>query len=1381
MYSLTRYIVIIGLYLAMPRLFSQVRFDNYDQKHGLSQNSVKAILKDKNGFLWFGTDDGLNRFDGYVFDAYFDDPLDSTKLTDSNINCLLEGGNNILWIGTANGGLNRLDITTGRFSHFKSTSDTIHSISSNRITTLAHATNGSLWVGTDRALYLFDPDNQVFQKVLDANIQKNGLKRANDGTLWVGTNKGLLHIRQYDSIANHASTTSYLEGRNISGIREISSKYILVGDGGGSAYKVEGGAVEMLFDSKARRFPTYEIRNQEFNHLISLGLKVEDPITDFHPINDSTILVGMNGAGVYLMASDENGVWKEVKDFYNVPIKKIDGFPNNNMLAFYADNEGILWMGTDGGGVIKASFSNKDQMNFGHVKPNTSKDELTYHDMGSFYYDEENGELWVALWGGGIDVFDIRFDQQCLLNLKRKKTFNSILDPNGLGHGDAISIIEDDKRNLWVATEGGGVYIYDRQNQRFRRKSHDPEDLNSISNNEVYSILKDSNGQIWVGTINGLNIYQPETDDFRRIYTTSDTNSLSGNQINCIYEDRSGNIWIGTSKSGLNLVKQLTETELIVERFQPVEDQNSISDNSILGIYEDAMENFIWIGTEGGGLNRLSKSSKKFKTYTTKDGLPNNVVYGILEDRNGHLWMSTNQGLVSFNPDTEAFKNYTQIDGLQSNEFNRRAYLKLPESWMLFGGINGFNYFKPECLPENDFVPPVAFTEIRILDKPLYAGMRLSSQTIQSAVSSLDKLTLSHLENIISVSFSSLSFQAPIKNQYAYMLEGFDADWLYTDASRRYVTYTNLDPGTYTLKVKGTNNFGYWSKDEAQLILVVLPPPWKTWWAYTLYAIILLVSIGLVIRAFIIRERLTSNLQLEQMERKKIEELDQLKSNFFTGISHEFRTPLTLISSPVEELLKKNSNPEVNRTLHMVKRNASRLLRLINQLLDLSKLEAGKLKLSVHKSDIISWLKIVVSSFQSLADAKKITFNVTLPDEQVFMFFDKAKLEQILTNLLSNSFKFASAKGIVQLVVQAENDEISIEVSNDGEKIPAEEVDKIFDRFYQVSHKKSSEGSGIGLALVKEFVELHHGYIKVNSNHEWTQFIFTLPTSDKSYAYDEKIATEETSVSKVVQHQMETSEVSFHQSEEDTYQVLIVEDNQDLRSFVCNELSDSFGILEAPNGSIGLETAISAIPDLIITDVMMPEMDGIELLQTLRADARTNHIPIIMLTAKAEKENRLEGLEKGADHYLAKPFEMEELRIRAKSLINQREKIRDHYYAEFITNPSVESIPSADDQFLALAVEVIDKQLQNDSFTVDEFASELAMSRVQLHRKLKATIGCSSSEFIRQYRLKKAYQYLEAKKGSVSQIAYSVGFSNLSYFTKTFKEIYQINPSELLK
>jgi signal transduction histidine kinase/DNA-binding response OmpR family regulator len=1031
-----------------------------------------------------------------------------------------------------------------------------------------------------------------------------------------------------------------------------------------------------------------------------------------------------------------------------------------------------------------------------------------------------------------------------------------------------------------VGTKSGGLNKLDRNTGKFTHYLHESDNSQSIPSNKISALFEDRAGTLWIGTWgDGLIEFDQAREEFSQYFNNIDKVYAGINVIRTIYEDKNGILWIGTQGGGLYKFNRATKlfspigfrthimqiyedhlgvlwiaaytglkkldrvTEKYTTYWHNSADPNSISSDKVISIQEDK-KGRLWFGTIGGGLNKFNRGTGKFKSYTGKNGLPNDVIQGILEDEQGNLWLSTNNGLSKFNPETESFRNYDVNDGLSGNQFYPGACYRAKDGEMFFGGTKGLNSFYPDQLQDNKHIPEIVITDFQIFNKsvpvhPVNDGEKHIGYSLPKPIYLMNELELSYRENIFSLEFAALEYHGPQKNQYAYKMEGVNPDWVLSDASRRFATYTNLDPGEYTFRVKGSNNDGVWNEKGTSIKIIVKPPWWKTNLAYTFYVLLIGFIVFTTWRLQLRRIRLKQQLKMEHFEAEKLREVDQLKSRFFANISHEFRTPLTLIKGPVKQIMDGEFAGNLKEQCKMILRNSDRLLELINQILDLSKLESGETKLKVVKTDIFQYLKGIILTFSPLADRKKITLKFTSTDKALSGYVDRDKLEKIVSNLLSNAFKFTPMGGEISVdlhtVIPAprlpagrkagihkkewipqsrtagrddnvetnsqfpvpNSDFVEIKISNTGPGIPSEKLDKIFDRFYQADdqYKKEGEGTGIGLSLTKELVELCHGEISVSSApSKSTTFVVTLPTAKECFKEDEIVDTPQTSsltkerlegVSESIptlttDHRELGIEHRASSIQKPASSILIVEDNPDVTSYIRSFLDHDYQISTAENGKEGLKKALDKYPDLIISDVMMPEMDGFEFCQKVKIDERISHIPVILLTAKADLDSKITGLEFGADDYVTKPFEARELKIRSKNLIEQRRKLREKFSSLIDLNPKDIAASSMDEQLLQRLLAVFEDQIEEADFSIEQLAQEIGMSRRHLNRKIKAITNLSTTDFIRTLRLQKAARLLKSASGTVAEIAYKVGFNNLSYFSKSFRKHFGQLPSDFM-
>jgi signal transduction histidine kinase/ligand-binding sensor domain-containing protein/DNA-binding response OmpR family regulator len=1345
------------------------------------------MYQDSRGFLWLGTEDGLNRYNGYEFKVFMDDPEDSTSLSEGRIQAIFEDDDGILWIGTFGGGLNKYNFSTEKFTEYRHYPNDPTSLSDNEVLSILKDRFGNLWIGTyggglNKLESGYEKSSFLSFICYKADINDKSSLSGNEiysiyedkkGTIWIGTNNGLsVYQREKDNFINYthnpANPNSISRGEVYSIYQDKEGDYWIGTFGGGLIKAVWSG-------NKLEPFVFIHYENIP-NDPKSIS---DNKITTIYESDEGYLWIGtfVGGLNIFNRETERFTCYKHI-------VNDPTSLSNNTIHSIYEDNTGIIWIGTYGGGGLNKYNRLKEQFNpyrYYLSKPMNKTIRSVYQ-----IYEDRSGILWIATYDG-------LFKYDRVNGLWKNYTHDSS-NPNSVSEDKVISICEDNLGNLWIGTIGGGLNKLDREKEKFVHYKHDPNNPKSLSNNIVLYVYKDKSGTLWIGTYGGgLNKFDAEKEEFLWYkHDPDDLKSISDNRVRPIYEDRNGNLWLGTWSGGLNKFDREKE-EFTYSKYNP-NDSTSISDDNIFAIYEDN-SNALWIGTTRG-LNKFDRKNEVFKSYYVKEGLPGGSVCGILEDNNGNLWLSTNQGLSKFNPNTEQFKNYDVTDGLQGNICKIFAYCKTKSGEFIVGGNDGINIFHPNSLDSNANIPPIIITDFQLFNESVPVGFdKKSERTILSnSIIETSELELSYEDKVFSFEFAALDFYAPENNKYAYIMEGFEDNWNYTDAIRRFVTYTNLDPGEYTFRVKGSNNQGVWNEEGASLKIIILPPWWATTWAYIIYSIVILSIIYFTWKLQLKRIRIKNDYQMSKFEAEKMREVDEMKSRFFANISHEFRTPLTLIFGPAKDVIDKTKEPDTKQSVVIIKRNASRLYGLVNQLLDLSKLESGKMKLEASEQDIIPLLKGYVLSFSSLAERKKIKLSFNAAEDNLNVYIDRDKVEKIVTNLLSNAFKFTPEGGKIDFTVERLDSYAEIRVADSGMGIAAERLDKIFDRFYQVdgSHTRDSEGTGIGLSLTKELVELHKGKIEVESEYgKGATFKVLLPLgkdhlkpeeiAEKSVQEKSAVTEDETELIPELEKGKKKSGFDILLETNDKPLLLIVEDNIDVRKYVISHLEEEYRLLEAANGEEGLRKALEHIPELIISDVMMPKMDGFELCNKLKTDERTSHIPIILLTAKATSKDKIAGYETGADDYIMKPFDAGMLKVRIKNLVEQRKKLSEHFKKEGLIGIEDKEITSIDKRFLGNVVQIINKYIFDVSFNVEILADEISMSRRNLDRKLIALLGESPSDLIKRIRLTQASKLLTTKSGNISEIALEVGFSNPAHFSNCFREQFGITPSDYQK
>lgn len=1355
----------------------KIQFKNFTREQGLSNGFVQTILQDGKGFLWAGTVDGLNRYDGRKFKVFKHSPGDPNSLGSNTVLGLYEDKSGILWIGTEGGGLNRYNREQENFTKFIINREDSSSVA-NTVMTIYEDSYGVLWIGSlTSGLYTFDRKTELFTRYKNIPEDSNSLSdnrvwpiyEDSKGNIWIGTLYGGLN--RFDR--EEQKFTRYLYNPADPDSRSNMTILSIRGDNSGTLWLATFGGGLNKFIFKDDNHPPV-VENFSYN-----------PKNPFSPNDNCIASLYIDNNNILWLGTLQGGLNRTISSIYDNsslsfisykhdPIDQ-STLQNNNIACIYQDNSGLLWLGTWGGGLSLLNTQKKQFRSFTHDPENPLS--LSSNDVTAIYEDR-SGILWIGTRDAGLNKWDrVKNEFTCYKNIPN--------DPNSLSNDRITDIYEDRAGILWVATYSEGLNKFDRRAEKFFTYKYDPLNPDGITDNMITSIAEDKSGVLWIGTnFNGLIRFEKESGHFKHFkYDPDKSNSLSSNVIGTLYYDNSGILWIGAGVGGLDAY-DLQKDKFVNYKNDPA-NPNSLSANTVSTLYEDKNSTF-WIGTTNGGLNKFNKENGQFRHFKMDGGLVSDAVNQILEDNHGNLWISTRNGLSKFDPETETFRNYDVEEGLQSIGLGVGCKSKTGE---LIFSSDGFIIFHPDSIKDNAHIPPVYITDFYLFNKPVPIGYdSLNGRTILSkSIINCEEIELNYDDKVFSFEFAALDFHAPNKNKYAYIMEGFDKDWTYVDASYRLITYTNLDPGDYVFRVKGSNNDGYWNEAGTSLKIIILPPWYQTTWAYLIYFLFIGSIIYFVWKEKLRRIKIRNEYEMSRFEAQKLHEVDELKSRFFTNISHEFRTPLTLILGPVKQIIERIKDEKTKSELSLVHKNANKLLVLVNQLLDISKLESGNMKLQTVPQNIVPLVKALTSSFTSYAERKQITLNFNSTENEIIVYVDSEKFEKIITNVLSNAFKFTPEGGRIEIIINRKDNYVIVSVSDTGVGIQKEKMSKIFDRFYQVdgSHTREQEGTGIGLSLTKELIELHKGKIEVESEAgKGSTFRISLPLG-KDHLKPEEIIAE----SEKVEIMMNEPEQDIERKVKSKFDIellgkdsipllLIVEDNYDVRFYIKDNLNKEYRVLEAVDGEDGWEKAIEQIPDLIVSDVMMPKMDGFELCTKLKTDERTSHIPVILLTAKAAKENKLAGYETGADDYIMKPFEPDELRARIKNLIQQRKRLHEHFQRKGMLELNDKKITSVDKKFLLKALEVIHINISDNSFTVEKFADNLAVSRSLLHKKVVALTGEPPRDFIRRIRLKKAAELIEKKFGNLSEIALEVGFDNPAYFSEAFKKQFGVAPSQ---
>lgn len=1294
-------------------------------ENGLSNNVVNSLYLDHYGFMWMGTYDGLNRYDGYHFKV------------------------------------------------FRNGWEDEHSLINNHITVLTGDRKNRVWVGTQKGVSYYDYADSKFHHLIYLDRgKKNEVSYA------------------INSIA----------------ISEASTVYVATEEKGLFMLKKNSGAAERIpfvknFDFTVKAL--YLDKNQ------TLWLFIKDVGLCRYDHGQNTIRLVTNvirsvtcitkGTDQMLWVGTERGLFQ--LDKAKGSLTRFSGhLSDENIMSLLLDEKQKLWISTDGGGITIYDTKNHKT---DYLTAGKEKGLLSSNSVAQVYEDGESRK-WIATLRGGVNVIDPENEQFTTIK-------DDPLNRNSLINNFVLSFSEDEHKNIWIGTDGGGLSIWDQKQNRFINytKTSDP---NSLTSNFITSILNDADHNVWVASFSGgIDRFNKATQKFVHYNCFNTYTCVDDINIWKLYQDKQHNIWAGTTKGGAlyRYNKNIDKFELFDHKLKdihtlfqdskgrlwagnytelieidPIHKKHRYTKiNYAIRAIQEGLNNQLWIGTEGGGLLLFDPETKNIKRYLQRDGLPGNSVLNILQDNQGNLWCSTYNGLSKFEIKRHNFKNYYATDGLQSNQFNYNAALKLTNGNLLFGGIGGFNLFSPDKIKKRRRIPKMVLTDFRI------NNISLDQDSVYNDISivNLASIEIPFSAAVISVDYAAIEFSFQDQISYAYYLEGWDRDWNYVNKlSTAY--YSRLNEGEYKLHIKSTDTEGAWSNNEKVVLIKILPPWYRTWWAYTIYLIIGS-SLFYLFQTYRNRQRrLKHEVELTNFKMEREKDLNEKKLNFFTNISHELRTPLTLIVNPIKDIINKKEPGQERNDLSVVYRNSRRLLSLVDQLLLFRKTESENDALKIVKINLAKFTKEIFLCFNYLAKQNQIEYSFDCEEEELDIYGDKDKLEIVFFNLLSNALKFTPKGGFVKFSVKTVGMRVHIEVSDSGPGIPKHVGEKLFDKFYKVMSNESLKmGFGIGLYLAKNFVELHKGKISFRSNQgSGTIFLIDIPFGEPNSQHGGILQNELTYVNELIaQEETEVNDTESVGNLEllisDLHSILVVDDNPEIIDYIKQIFQDTFKIYRAENGTEGLKICKEFLPDIVISDVNMSGLNGIELCKAIKEDSALSHIPVILLTGDPSPEVKLKGIEVGAYDFIGKPFDKELFTAKIKGIIKNRTNLQSYFYNEITLKSDVHKVSQEDKGFLQKCIMIIEENLMEDSFNVKTLASDLGMSHSNLYKKIKATSGQSINGFIRFIRLRKAAELLINTNLNINEAAFRVGINDSKYFREQFQKLFKLTPSEFVK
>ncbi|MBD1420482.1 hybrid sensor histidine kinase/response regulator transcription factor [Sphingobacterium chuzhouense] len=1433
-------------------IIREPRFKTYSTENGLSHDGVACIIEDAEGFIWFGTWDGLNRYDGNNFIVYKSRPGDRSALKNNKIREIVEDRSGFLWVKTYDKKVYRFDKRKEEFLPVVK-SDKGENLEHLFMADIIPVSNGDVWLTTEDngVICVSDKGNGELEIVNYGAVTPYLKNKANfivedaQQQIWIGTKSGLLCfvkeagtyriapklagkpygerldfikmatdadgrlffatangvLVQYEASSKSFSQKQIQRGNILDMLVSSTGKVYLAFQNQGlvvydhhhaglrqlnngnvsylSIYEDRAGNIwlepekdgAVLYRPSTNSFHSF-VHKKEHNlpFMAKEGFINDRSFKVFEDVNDM-VWVCLKGGGFGYYEKSNN----TIAYFYNDPDDKNRLF-SNNLVASYTDKKGVLWLCTRNGGVNKVTFFSD---NFRHRRLVNTAPGRFDNEIRALLQDTD-GKIWITNKSGGV-YFHKNGDVQVLQN-------DQIA-------GSIYCITEDRNKNIWIGTKGYGLIKLEPENRertkyKILRYEHDPMDVNSLSSNQIYNITEDHKGRLWISTFQkGPNLLVEENGKVHFKNVDNSFKNYPKRTFNVIRHAILGpdkKIWLGTTDGLLRFDPDENPDNIqFIATVKISGDKSSLGNNDIMYLFS-SKDDAVWVATFGGGLNKvLNKPDRfnerlQFKAFTKEQGLPNDIILSIVEDNDRNLWMATENGIAVMDMETEDFRNYNTYNGLPRIGFSEAACLRSDQGEIFFGGVDGYISFYPDKIVSEKFPGNMVFTGIQLYNKEI--DIKDPQSPLKTSINYADEIVLNHDQDVITIEYAVLDYRTPDDISYAYILEGYDKDWHFVKNQKK-ATYTKIPPGQYTFRVKTVSNGHFENVPEKSITIVVKKPWWLSGWAILCYVVLTICALEVIRRIVFTMIRLKHKIAIEK-------KMTELKLQFFTNISHELRTPLTLIVNPLLKIRQTETLSQKGmKYLHVANKNTDRMVRFVNQLLDFRKIQAQKTKLKISRVELVGLMRQLLDNFADIVEDKRISLELIAQTES-YVWCDEEKMDIVFFNLISNAVKFSPKESRIVIRIEKDGEYVQVHVMDEGDGVSEDQLDVIFEPYYEGGNMQDStfKGTGIGLALSKDIIHLHGGTIYAKRNEEagMTFTVRILAGNDHFNPIDPQeentVASEEIPYTDMDLYGEEPLVEDRYKEDQPT--LLLVEDNPELRRFIVDEFSSIYNVYEAGDGQEGYQKATELIPDVIISDVMMPGTDGIEMLKQLKDDVKTSHIPIILLTAKSAIEDQITGLSYGADFYITKPFHMDYVKYLLRNLLKNRQRFVEGMLEKptvLKLEPEEIIITSKDEAFLREVIQIIENGMSDTGFSIDAAVNAMAMGRTTFYKKLKSLTSMSPVEFIKDIRLKRAKQLLDTGELTVTEVAYKIGFNSSGYFSTCFKEKYKVSPSDYLK